>query len=169
MNGLSPTSSAAGCCEQLVTLGRPRLMGPKSFHCPHGLAASRVSASTPWEESGCLPTKLTEFRNPISPASRPSSSPPATTALQWPCRVQQRPIPILCLFKRSKSDFAVSFRAIHTHPWPGLLTPTQLLPLCCAIRPINRKFLGGKLDCCSIKETNRPSISMHGCGLANCL
>lgn len=37
----------------------------------------------------------------------------------------------------------------------------QLLPVRCAIRSINRKFLQGKLDCCSIREAHRRYSSMR--------
>lgn len=62
----------------------------------------------------------------------------------------------LILFKRGKSDSKVSLEAIYT--WPLATAPTP--PVCCAITTINRKFLWGKLDCCSIREAHRQYISI---------
>ena len=73
-----------------------------------------------------------------------------------PRRVHQGLALILILFKRGKSDSTVSSEAIYTPPLATAPTPF----VWCAIKSINRKFLQGKPDCCSIRE-RRTAIHLH--------
>lgn len=73
----------------------------------------------------------------------------------WPKRVHQGLALILILFKRGERDSAVSSEAIYT---PPLATAPTLL-VWCAIKSINRKFLQGKPDCCSIRERRTGNTS----------
>lgn len=117
----------------------------RAFHDPRWPAAICVSASAPSEEPGRLQAEL---RNQISQASAFPSSP-------WPRRVHQGLALILILFKRGKSDSTVSSEAIYTPPLATAPTPF----VWCTIKSINRKFLQGKPDCCSIRERRTGNTS----------
>lgn len=84
-----------------------------------------------------------ELRNQISPASAFPPSPLAQGS-------SSRPGTNSCL-KGAKVTPQFHWRQFTPRYWQQL----QLLPVRCAIRSINRKFLQGKLDCCSIREAHR--------------
>ena len=73
----------------------------------------------------------------------------------WPRRVHQGLALILILFKRGKSESTVSSEAIYTPPLATAPTPFVWR----AIKSINRKFLQGKPDCCSIRERRMGNTS----------
>lgn len=113
------------------------------------------SASTPWEEPAvCRQSSRIELARPL-----------LFPHPHRPRRVHQGLALILILFKRHKSDSTVSLEAIYTPPLAMAPSPPVHRP----IRSINRKFLQGKLDCCTIRETGRQSISIQACGLAGWL
>lgn len=139
----SPPLQGAGSS---YTPGRPRTAAPAGLSFSlHSL--DRCHLHVCLRSQGGAGRLQPELRNQISPASafliptaQGSSSRPGTNS---------------CL-KGAKVTPQFHWRQFTPCHWQQL----QLLPVRCAIRSINRKFLQGKLDCCCIQESHRRYSSM---------
>ena len=142
----SPPSHGAWSCR---TQRKPGALGPAASELFMTHAGRLPSACLPplpgrslavyWQSSGIKLARPLLFPHPHRPR-----------------RVHQGLALILILFKRGKSDSTVSSEAIYTPPLATAPTPF----VWCAIKSINRKFLQGKPDCCSIRERHT-AIHLH--------